>query len=319
MPNKFTEGLSRTVHKIGFGLKKHSPEIMVVGGCIGMVGATVLACKATTKASKIIENAKKELTVINDLAEHPEQYKDEYTKEDAKKDRAIVYSKTGLNLVKVYGPALALGTISLISILSSHKILKKRNVALAAAYTTVDKSFKEYRERVVERFGQELDKELKYNVQTKEVEEKVVDENGKEKTVKKKVTTAQPSGYARWFDESSSFWMNDAERNRWFIQSREAYANQRLKSEGFLFLNDVYDMLGLQKTAAGQTVGWIYEPSNPKCQSDDFVDFGVFKTGVYGNSDFVNGFEKTCLLDFNVAPILDYFDEEQFSHGRAIR
>lgn len=295
--------LTRSLNKVGFQLKKHSPEILVVAGVAGVVTSAVMACKATTKLSGIIEKAKNDIDAIHDFAEHPENVPEgeTYTEEDSKKDLAIVYAQTGIQLIKLYGPAVALGALSITGILASNNILRKRNIALAAAYATVDTSFKEYRNRVIDRFGKELDRELKYNIKSKEIEETVVDDKGKEKTVKKTIEVADPntySDYARFFDDGCIGWDKDAEYNLMFLKQQQNYANEMLKSKGHLFLNEVYDMLGIPRTKAGQVVGWIYDEKNPV--GDNFVDFGLYDMHREAVRDFVNGYERTILLDFNV-------------------
>ena len=227
--------------------------------------------------------------------------RDDYTEEDHKKDTLIVYTQTAVKFVKLYGPSIILGTLSLACIVESHNILRKRNVALAAAYATVDKGFKEYRNRVVERFGKEIDHELKYNIKAKEFETVTVDEKGKEKVEKEIVNVADPnlySDYARFFDESCAGWSKDAEANFTFLKCQQNYANNKLKAQGYLFLNDVYKMLGIPATKAGQVVGWIYDEKNPI--GDNFVDFGILNVDVERVRAFVNGYERNILLDFNV-------------------
>ena len=299
--------MTRTINKAGFQLKKHSPEIMVVAGVLGVVVSGVAACKATTKLSDIMEEAKDNIDNIHYAVEHPEKLSEEYTVEDSKKDLALVYVQTGVKLVKLYAPSVILGAVSITSILKSHDILRKRNVALAAAYATVDKGFKEYRGRVIERFGKELDRELKYSIKAKEIEETVVDEKGKEKTVKKTIQVADPnlnSDYARFFDDGCKGWEKDAEHNLYILRCVQNYMNDKLKSQGFLFLNDVYEELGIPKTKAGQVVGWIYDEKRPN--GDNFVDFGIYNIDNESTRDFVNGRERTILLDFNVdGPILN--------------
>lgn len=289
--------VTRAFHKVGFQFKKHSPEILVITGVVGGVASAVMACKATTKVSAILDESKKTIDTIHETVNNPE-FKDRYTVEDSKKDLTIVYAQTGLKLVKLYGPAVALGVASITSILAGHSILNKRNAALAAAYATVDNSFKEYRNRVVERFGKDLDRELKYNIKAKEVEETVVDENGKETVVKKTVAVGQESDYARFFDEACAGWTKDAELNLAFLRQQQNYANELLRSRGHLFLNEVYDMLGIPRTKAGQIVGWIYDEKNPV--GDNFVDFGIYDLYDERKRAFVNGYERSILLDFNV-------------------
>lgn len=294
--------VSRSINRIGFKLKKHSPEILAVTGTIGVVTSAVMACKATTKLGAILEKTKTDMEVIHTAMEHPEYLEPEkYTEDDGKNDIRILYAKTGLNIIKLYAPSVILGGLSITAMLTSNNILRKRNIALAAAYTAVDKGFKEYRSRVVERFGEEMDRELRYNLKSKEIEETVVDEKGKEKTVKKTVNVVDPSTYsvyARFYDDGCNGWTKNPEDNLYFLKCQENYANDLLKTRGHLFLNEVYDMLGIPRTQAGQIVGWVYDEKNPV--GDNFVDFGILDLYDEKKREFVNGYERTILLDFNV-------------------
>lgn len=306
--NELMTTMSRNIHKIGFSLKKHSPEILVVAGAVGAVASAVMACKATLKVHEIIEEKEETLAEIQEAVENGENSTgNPYNEEDARKDVGLVYLQTGVKFAKLYGPAVLLGTLSITAMVSSNVILKKRNVALMAAYTTLDKGFKEYRGRVIERFGKELDHELRYNIKAKEVEEKVVKEDGTEETVKKTVNVIDPtsiSDYAVIYDDGCTGWTKDPELNKFFLKSQERYANDRLKAKGHLFLNEVYDMLGVPRTKAGQIVGWIYDEKHPN--GDNFVDFGMLDINDERKRDFMNGYERNIVLDFNVdGPIYD--------------
>lgn len=305
MSNEFMSTITRNLHKIGFELKKHGPEILVVAGVVGTVTSAVMACKASTKVTDILNEAQAKLGAIKEIAETDAQREESnFTKEDVVKAQAIIYMKTGVELLKLYGPSLALGVASITSILAGHDILRKRNVAIAAAYATLDKGFKSYRNRVVERFGEELDKELRYNIKAVEVKETVVDEDGKKKTVKKTIKVSDPvdqfSDYARCFSPGNIGWDDDPEFSLMFLKRQQEAANKILKSKGYLLLNDVYDMLGFHKTVAGQTVGWLYRPNDDNHRGDNYVDFGIYRIDIPENIKFVNGDEKCIWLDFNV-------------------
>ena len=175
-----------------------------VAGVIGVVTSAVMACKATTKVGEILDKTKEDVETIH-KCEADESVKERYSSEDAQKDLAIVYVQTGMKFAKLYGPSVILGALSITSIMASNNILRKRNVALSAAYAAIDKGFKEYRSRVIERFGEEVDRELKYNLKAKKFDETVIDEEtGKEKKVKKNGFVVSPgdiSGYARFFEK----------------------------------------------------------------------------------------------------------------------
>ena len=299
---------TRTFGKVAFKFKKHSPEILVVSGVIGMIGSAVMACKATTKVNDIMEDTKTQLDTIHAAGEklaNGETLKlkdgEEYTVEQNKKDLTIVYAQSAVKFAKLYAPSVIVGVLSVTAILAGHNITRKRNVALAAAYTAVDKSFKEYRGRVVERFGKELDKELRYNIKAKEVEEVTVNEDGSESVTKKVVETTDADGYSdysRFFDAGCNGFTKDPEYNLMFLKDQQRYANDMLRAKGHLFLNEVYDLLGIPRSKAGQVVGWIYDEKNPV--GDNYVDFGIYDINRPKNRDFVNGYENVILLDFNV-------------------
>lgn len=301
MKNDLKNKMTRSLCKAKFKVKKHSPEILVVAGVIGTVTSAVMACRATTKLSKILDEAKETEIVFSEGMESGYIADQEYTEEDGKKDLRITKVQTGLKVVKLYAPAVILGGLSITAMLTSNNILRKRNVSLAAAYAAVDKSFKEYRGRVKERFGEELDKELRYNIKAKEIEEVVKDEKtGKEKVQKKIVNVSDfddCSEYAKFYDCGCTGWTKDPELNLMFLRKQQDFLNDRLKAEGYLFLNDVYDALGIQKTKIGQIAGWVYDEKNPV--GDNYIDFGIYDTHREANRRFVNGLERTILLDFN--------------------
>lgn len=300
LPANVTRSLNRGLMKF----KKHSPEVLVISGTVGLVVSGVMACKATTKVDSILEKSKKRIEDVHTVAakvEAGEIEATEYTPEDQKKDLTIIYAQTGLEFVKLYGPSVALAALSVTGILSGHNILRKRNMALAAAYMAEHTAFKDYSAKVVERFGKELDNELKYGIKAKEVEETVVNEDGSEQTVKKIVEVGNPidySPYAKCFDESCNGWERDAESNMFFLIQTQNYMNDLLQRRGHVFLNEVYDRLGFPRTQAGQIVGWVYDEKNPV--GDNFIDFGIFKLYDERKRAFVNGYEQSIWLDFNV-------------------
>lgn len=287
-------------------VEKHAPEIMLVAGTVGVVTSAVMACKATLKVNDVLDEAKNSLDKIHTVAEDPD-FADEYTPEDAKKDTAIVYAKTGLELAKLYGPAILIGAASIGCLVGSNRILNKRNAALVAAYTMEHDSFKEYRNRLIDRFGEELDRELKYNIKTQQIEETVVHEDGTESTVTREIEVAEinkTSQYARFFDDGCRGWVKNAEMNLYTVLQVQNWANEKLQSDKYLFLNDVYEAFGIPKTEAGQEVGWVYDEEHPN--GDNYVDFGIYDPKSTEKRAFVNGKERVILLDFNVDGIIKH-------------
>lgn len=297
--------LTRKFYKVGFKIKKHSPELLVGAGVVGVVATTVLACKATLKVNTVVEEAKENLNKIAEAGEKGVTEAGEvYTEDDVKKETKIVYIQTGVKLAKTYAVPVVLGAASIGAILGGHNILRKRNIAIATAYTAMMNDYKGYRSRVVERFGEALDKELKYNLKTKTIEETVVNEDGTEQTVKKEVRVMNEpvdvnayDPFSRFFDDGCAGWDKSPEYSLMFLNQQQNYANEKLKRQGYLFINDVYEMLGIPKTKEGQCHGWVYDEKNPI--GDNYVDFGIYDVHREKNRDFVNGYEQVILLEFN--------------------
>ena len=311
MNTELVNKMTRTFHKVGFKLKKHSPEILVIAGVIGTVTSAVMACKATLKVKDVIDETKETIEDIHYCTGKGLKTADgeEYTQEIANKELTIVYVQTGWKFAKLYGPAVLLGIASIGCMVGSNKILRKRNIALGAAFTAMDKSFKEYRGRVIEKFGKDLDRELRFNTKAEQIEETVVDENGKESTVTKTVEIVDPnvthSIYSVVFCEGNTGWTKNAELNKVFLLQQQNYANDKLRLNGLLTLNEVYDMIGAPRTAYGQLAGWVY--TEDSSVGDNFVDFGIFDINSEKKCDFINGIERSIILDFNcIGNILDY-------------
>lgn len=289
-------------------IQAKSPEILMATGIVTVIGGTVLACKATVHAGDVIDEFNKmrgDVAEAEQLAlEHSDSV--EYSDDERRKDLVTIYVKTGVGLLKVYGPSIAVLGLGIASILASHGILKQRNVALVAAYDTVKSGFDAYRKRAIDKFGDEVDKQLRYGLEEKNVTEKVVDENGEEHKTKKIERRFDPSlvsQYARWFSPETSheFWNNNPSINFTSLKAKESYCNQLLQTRGFVFLNEVYTQLGFPMTPEGQQVGWLSDGDG-----DNFIDFGLLEAR---NMAAVDGMDKdginAYLLDFNVdGPIM---------------
>lgn len=302
--------LTRSINKVGFKLKKHSPEILAVVGTVGTAASVVMACKATLKVNDVLDEAKENIDKVHTVIDQGETEK--YTQEDANRDLAVIYIQTGWKFVKLYGPAIAVGAASLGCLLGSNHILRKRNAAALAGFTAVDKAFKEYRGRLRERFGENgeaLDRELLYNIKAQEIERTEVDENGNETVIKETVEVIDPNDntniYSFFFDEYCTGWCKNAELNKVFVIQQVEAANYRLKTKGILTLNQFREMLGADTTPIGQFAGWVY--TDDGSAGDNFIDVGLWDVHSEGSRDFINGREKSILLNPNcIGNVIDY-------------
>lgn len=293
---------TRLFNTAKFNVVKASPEILAVVGTSAIIGGTIMACKATTKAGAIKAKMAEDMDAIQYCIENADNIEEGYTQEDAKKDTVSVYAQTGMAYAKLYAPAVLTTLGGIVLMWKGHSILSKRNAAITTAYIALDKGFKQYRGRVIERFGKDLDYELRHNIKAKEIEETTVLEDGTEVVDKKIVNTVNPNDisiYAKFFDEISPAFKKDAEANLIFLRQQQVAANEKLKRQGHLCLNEVHDLLGLPRTKYGWDIGWVYDLKNPV--GDNFVDFGIYKdVNDEAKRLFVNGKERVILLDFNV-------------------
>jgi hypothetical protein len=283
--------ISRQVAHGALLVSKSSPELLFVAGVVGVVGGTVLACRATLKVDEVLTEAKEKMDLARNT-DHPE-----YSEMDRKKDFTLIRYQTGVKVIRAYAPAILVGGLGLAALTSSHSILNKRNAGLAAAYAALDKGFREYRARVVSKYGPDVDQELRYGVREITIE----DPETKKKTTKVRVGPQGESIYARFFDSGSPRWSKEAEYNLIFLKAEQNYCNDILISRGHLFLNEVYGRLGLPHTKAGAVVGWLRTRDH---STDNYVSFGVFEGQTMKARDFVNGFEGSILLDFNVDGVI---------------
>ena len=285
------EVIGRQIARNSLLAQKASPQILFGVGVAGMVGSTVLACRATLKMETVLDEAKGKLDTARSL-----QHRD-YSEKDRSRDISLIYFQSGVKVAKAYAPAIIVGGISIYALTSSHRILTRRNIALTAAYGALEKGFNEYRARVVDKYGEEEDRNLRYG--TTEVE--IVDPKTKKKKIVTRVNPNDPSIYARFFDPVSPSWSKEPEYNMIFLKCQQNYANDLLRSRGHVFLNEVYDMCGIDRSKAGAVVGWLLTEDG---STDNFVNFGIFDDKTDQIRDFVNGREGAILLDFNVDGVI---------------
>ena len=278
-------------------LKKNAPTIMLVAGLVGVVGAGIAACRQTTKLDTAFEEA-------NDWKEKVERAKEElteeeYSEEDYENDKKIIFAHTTMNILKLYAVPGAVGAASIALIILSHTTMNNRCKALFAAYNAVSTAFQAYREKVIEKIGADEEGKLYRNPDNLEVDEEIGGIKISKEDIQRRNIHLSP--YARLFDECSKCWKSDRGYNVMFIHACEQQANAKLKEQGHLFLNEVYDMLGIEQTKIGQVVGWVLG------NGDDWVDFGLFDDNGNPRPEniyFIDGSEPSVWLDFNVDGVI---------------
>lgn len=261
--------------------RKHGPAIMTACGIGTLIGTTILAGKAALKAQEPVKELKLKIQEANELAEDDKQ---------GRKQAKVEIGKQAVEIAKIFAPPVIAGSLSIFCFVASHEMSRRKQAALAAAYVAVQESYIAYRERVREAVGEEQELDLYRGPR--------IVENAADSELPLEIdrSSRMPSPYSRFFDESSTAWTKTPEWNRMFVEAQQQWANDRLHAYGFIFLNEVYEALGLTRTQAGQIVGWKLGPGG----GDNFVDFGIYDIADENNRAFVNGAEGVILLDFNV-------------------
>jgi len=291
----FGEFVTRNAGRRLLVAQKHSPTIMFAAGVVGVVATVVMASKATLKLEEVLDEAKGDLDTAKELHESDTN---EYSDLDYKRDVTVVYARAVHKMVKLYGPAFIVGSASIACLAGSNQILSRRNASLTAAYVALEKSYDEYRRRVIGEVGEDKERKLRFGV----IEREILEEKETGEPEVKIIRSADPnvrSPYAKFFDEVSPNWSREANNNLLFLRCQQQYFNDILRARGHVFLNEVYDALGIERTRAGSVVGWVVSK-----EGDNYIDFGIFDGENPRARDFVNGREMSILLDFNVDGII---------------
>lgn len=283
-------------------LKKNSPEILLGIGIVGFVGTVVAACSATLRADEVLDFHKKKMKDIHDAKEIADQNPEEeldYDNNLYRQDIAFQYLKTTGKMAKLYAPAIALGTLSLTCILVSRNIMQKRYLGVVAAYNGLSAAFDQYRKRVRDEYGEDLDKHFRYGTTYDTLTEIGKDEDGKKTKNKVDVENTDSSmitpddDSCRFFDSTNPNWDKNPQFSMMFLRGQQNILNDILHTRGHVFLNEVYDALGFPHTPQGAVLGWI------DGEGDDCIDFGLYDQNKENVRRFVNGLDNVILLEFN--------------------
>lgn len=281
--------------KLYMKVSKVSPELALGGAIACGIGAVVVGCLASRKVDNILEDANMELDAIQGAMEEAE------TSEEVKaykKDVVNCYIDTGLRLAKLYAPTIALGTASIGLVLTSHGILNKRYVETLAAYQSINEAFKGYRKRVAATVGEEAEKVLMAGAKTEKNIKTEDEETGEVKTLKNNnlvLETKKNSPYEFDFNKATAplTWEANPDYNDARLRAAQTYFNDILNTRGHVFLNEVLDELGLQRTPAGAVCGWV------KGAGDDYIDFGYLETFLREYNQDSDLCKKNIHLNFN--------------------
>ena len=268
--------------------KRHGAKILTGAGIAGFGATTVLACKATLQIEPVVDRAKQDISAAKECADEAER---------AQKLRKA-YVVAAKDAVKIYAPSAAVGALSTACVIGGHKMLSRENAAITAAYMALSESFNRYRQRIANSGGdgKQLD-EIAMHGNPSENPEAMIE------GLNRKISESKELGiYARRFDDRNPNWQDDPERRMMFLRHVQAEANRRLRLQGHLFLNEVYDLLGFDRTIAGTYVGWVDDHGKGVVHFgpgyDRFIDY------IHAND--VRKFSDHVMLDFNVDGVVTF-------------
>ena len=292
-----TKTLRKSFKKAQLTVRKHSPEILMVAGVIGTVAGAVMACKETLELEDVLDECKQEKMELE------EQYAmcEEYSEDALKKDKVKLTLKQAAKIVKLYAPSVIMEATSIGVIFASNDIMRKRNASMAAAYATLNSMYKRYRQNVIESYGEEVDKDMRFGVKHEKVTE--IDEDGNKVKIDARIvdldnTALAISDYSRFFQSGcKGFDASSGRYNLLYLKGIQAMFNNKLIADGYVMLNDVYRELGFDTIPEGWSIGWVYDESNPI--GDNYIDFGLYEAR-NKNQRAVNDWEPVILMDFNV-------------------
>ena len=283
--------------------KLHSPEIMLGASIVTGAAALYFTVRGTLKLEEILDDHKERIDDVKsemgdvESSEHPEEII-EYKKQLAKE-----YVKTGGKVALAYAPALGLAGASAVLSIAAHGVMKKRVATTLAALESTTAAFEAYRQRVKDRYGEEVERDILTGKHQESVAVETTDKKGNTKMVDQKVDMVDNlvSQYARYFDNKNDMFYctmyNDGSGrayNEEILASKQKTCDLLLRSKGYLFLNEVYDELGFEPTPEGQLVGWLLNGDG-----DCHVSFNINKIVEAPNEN-----DDVWLLDFNVDGII---------------
>ena len=281
-------------------ISKHAPTILSVTASAGVIATGYLAWKAGTRFEDV---EGRDWDRRKECLRNADTIPDEDVPKIERKNRILFI----LDTVRTIAPAAVVGAATITMIYFSNSISKKRLAAMGAAYATLQTAFDGYKRTMVEALGKEsVEKILKPKLPNvgKSAEEILSSDNKSDAAnVSDAVVNSLKalSPYARVIaEESSTCWDPNEDYTSQNLAAVQLWANRRLERKGHLFLNEVFDQLGLSRTREGAVVGWLKNG-----EGDGYVSFGDFDASIYRvPSDDYTRVDSNFIVDFNVDGVI---------------
>ena len=306
------------VSKAATKLYKVGPTVAFCVGAVGSIASLYLMWHAAKKHDEVMCDVQDLIDEVHEKKPvegiSEEEAEEVLTINEYRKELVKTYIQAGIKIGKLYAPvaAVEVGSIALMSI--GYGKLNSRYVSTLAACTLMERQYAKYRQNVIDILGEDADREFRFGLKNKEYMVPDLDKDGKQKLdkngspkTKKIIRSAieteldNYSMYARIFDKEHSKEFDGDEHefatswyNRDYIIKAQDYFNMllRYRPNHTVFLNEVYDRLGFERTKEGQVVGWHYDPDYPTGDNRiEFVPIEFYDEKYQAQS---------VILDFNV-------------------
>ena len=288
--------------KIKNTIKVKSPDILLGVGIVGVVVGTIAACKATKKTTAVIEEHNEKVDAIHGSSEDEKVKSKEITK---------TYISTGFKLTKLYLPSGLILAGSIGCLVGGHVILNKRNLGLAAAYTALDTCYSDYRKQVIDKYGEEIDKQFQYGIKpTKQ-------KDGEDKLYKASDRTLDLNDpTVLLFDETNPVTLSNNIYNKDYLFNERKFLNKKLLCRKWVSLNEAKELHGCdlsklskKELSIGQIKGWSLNRDLLKVDPETGeIICNQIQTGFDNDIHFMNGDEKYTILHFNCDSLLNDID-----------
>lgn len=257
--------LSNALDNTVLYLKNHSATVLTCVGAVGVVVTSVLTAKATIKATEIVNEAECE------------------RKRNLSKSEIVKLTAT------TYIPPVLVGASTIACIFGANVFNRNQQAALMSAYALVDNSFKEYKNKLKELYGEETHNSIINSIMVEKAEEVYPYAQGFASS-----SSLIPDGYSgkvKLFYEplSKRFFESTMEQ----VMNAEYHFNRNFVLRGLAILNELYEFLGLEATDYGEIMGWAIEDElywidfdHHKSQLKDGTEFYILKTEFNPSADW---------------------------------
>lgn len=208
--------MNNLVNRTKLFCKRNASTILTTVGGVGVVSTAVLAVKATPKALVSLANA------------------------EAEKGEDLTKLEVARAAGPAYIPAVLTGAATIACIFGANALNKRQQASLMSAYALLDNSYKEYKKKLIELYGEEADTNIRNAVAKDHYEDSDVDKDADD-------------GTQLFYDEYSNRYFRATNET---ILSAEYALNKTLVEDCYATLNKLYELFGLPKTEYGEHVGW---------------------------------------------------------------